>query len=57
MNNNRNRYNRYSILVRGNREASFDSFFVDVVAISIEAAIADLEEAFVSPEIITWSAR
>lgn len=48
-----NTYRTYSVLVRWAKPEN--SRFIDVVAVSIEAAIADINEAFETPEIITWS--
>ena len=42
-------YNRYQFLLR----TTTGSIFCTVVAISWEAALADLNEAYVNPEIIT----
>jgi hypothetical protein len=46
-------YKTYTLMVRGTRASGFGSFFLDIVAVSYEAAYADLREAYGPVEVIT----
>jgi hypothetical protein len=48
MNSTKQTYRRYSVLIR-------HAGFIDLMAVSIEAAIADIEQAYSNPEVITWT--
>lgn len=43
-----NTYKRFSVLVR-------HVGFIEVLAVSYEAMLADVEQAYYQPEVITWS--
>lgn len=49
---NRNKYSRFSVLIRGGIKGSFS---IDVVAIDHEAMLADIAQAYENAEVITWT--